>query len=174
MISFDQDSAQPESLVPPRPNLGPEPWPDRQGWPSSADWWMLALVLLVLVAGWRWRRARSKGQTLGSAGPSEISSSGDSSPRQRLIASSEQVRDALIGAFGSPWGSKTTEEIAIEPILLERFERSEVERLITFLTEADRAKFARDESNHLDDWEVWAGGFVARMASGASSRIIGK
>jgi hypothetical protein len=173
-MASDAESTQSEGLVPPRPNLGPEPWPVPPGWTATAGWWVWSLALLLLIAGWRWRRGRSKAGSAGRASSPDPSLELDLSPRRRLIASSEAVRAALIGAFGPGWGSKTTEEIAAEPILAERLDPEEVGHLIEFLRQADRAKFAEDESYRFDDREEWVGSFVSAMAAGATSRIIGR
>ncbi len=172
-MNVDQEPTSAESLVPPRPNLGPEPWPESPRWADAAGWWgaSLALILLILLALWRRRRRPGAGLAMAFLSPSIDP---DCPPRQRLIASSEVIRGALIGAFGPTWGSKTTEEIGDDPSLLERIDPLEVERLVAFLRLADRAKFASGEPESPDDWEAWAAGFVEGLAAGATSRSSGK
>ncbi len=117
----------------------------------------LAILLRPLAAeapDGRRRSIRIEADSLRSIEP-------DGSPGQRLIASSEAVRGALIEAFGPAWGSKTTEEIGDDPALLERIDPDQVERLVAFLKGADRAKFASVEPDSLEDWEAWAASFVS-------------
>lgn len=45
-------------------------------------------------------------------------------------------------AFGAAWLAKTTEEIANDPVLVDRIGPEPAAQLIAFLAEADRAKFA--------------------------------
>ena len=169
----DQAEPSAESLVPPRPNLGPEPWPEPSRWPGAAGWWGAGLGLIVLILLLRARRRRKAKAPVPDEPPSRPVDS-DGSPRQRLIASSEVVRGALIGAFGPAWGSKTTEEIGDDPTLLERFDPDQVDRLVAFLKGADRVKFASAEPETLDDWEAWASAFASGLAAGATSRGNGK
>jgi MYXO-CTERM domain-containing protein len=168
----NQEETSAESLVPPRPNLGPEPWPDSPRWPGAAGWWGVGLALICLLILWRRRRRKTRPAVLVDLETTAIDP--DSSPRQRLIASSEVIRSALIGTFGPAWGSKTTEEIDADPTLLERFEEAEIDRLVAFLKSADRAKFASAEPELVDDWEEWTASFVSGLAAGATSRSIGK
>jgi hypothetical protein len=172
-MNGEQEPTSAETLVPPRPNLGPEPWPEPSRWSDAAGWWgaSLALILLILLALWRRRR---RGRSARPIEPPSPSIDPDGPPRQRLIASSEVIRGALIGAFGPAWGSKTTEEIGDDPSLGERIGAAEVERLVAFLRLADRAKFASSEPESPDDWEAWSAGFVEGLAAGATSRSIGK
>jgi hypothetical protein len=163
-----------ETLVPPRPNLGPEPWPEASRWPVAAGWGGVgvALVLLVLLA--TWRRRRRTGRAVESTNLLAASIDPDSPPRQRLIASSAIVRGALIGAFGPGWGSKTTEEIGDDLALLDRIGPDEGGRLVAFLRLADRAKFASPEPESPEEWEAWAALFVEGLAAGVTSRSNGK
>jgi hypothetical protein len=168
-----QKEASAESLIPPRPNLGPEPWNEAPQWPAAAGWVGSGLALICLFILWLRRRRRKAASVMPDA-PRVPLVDPEGSPGQRLIASSEFVRSALIGAFGPAWGSKTTEEIGDDPTLLGRFDRAEVERLIGFLKSADRVKFASVEPILVDDWEAWATSFVSRLAAGAPSRGTGK
>jgi len=169
----NQPDASAESLVPPRPNLGPEPWPDVHRWPVAAGWWASGLLLIFLFMLW-WRRSRRKARLLVPADLRVPSIDPYGSPRQRLIASSEVVRSALMGAFGPAWGSKTTEEIGEGPTLLERLDQAQVDRLVLFLKVADRVKFALDEPDQVEDWEAWASSFASGLAAGAISKRIGR
>jgi hypothetical protein len=125
-------------LVPPRPNLGPDPIPG----PSSTPALVLVALLLALAAwrGVRWvRRRRLRG---GRAAHPIMPDIPAGSPRDRLIAGSEAVREALAARFGPAWGAKTTEELADRPELADRLGAERTARLVALLEAADRAKFA--------------------------------
>lgn len=59
-----------------------------------------------------------------------------------MIAWSLSIRESMADAFGSAWLAKTTEEIANDSTLVDAIGPEPAERLIAFLAEADRAKFA--------------------------------
>jgi len=150
-------------IIPPRPNLGPEPWVDRPIGPGPLGLGLaaLGLALILALARWRFRReARPVVEVTGDA-TAEV----DRSPRRRVIAASEAVRVALIAAFGPAWGSKTTEEIAADPELGGRLDPGRAEELAAFLRLADRAKFAGDEAAGADEALAWASAFVAGLAA---------
>ena len=171
-MSFEQEKTAAESLVPPRPNLGPEPWPEPSGWPGTRGWAGLVVALIVAAVAWRAVRRRTAGAAVAvEAGPPPDDR--DQSPGRRLIAASEVVRTALIEAFGPAWGSRTTEEVADDPTLAGRLDPAEVDRLVGLLREADRVKFGSAEPDAADDWEVWASGLASALAAGATSRRIG-
>ncbi len=136
-------------LIPPRPNLGPEPLIDSQ---ASVNLGfgigiaiLLALLALIFVVFLR-RRSR-RGKRL--SGVPMFPDTSDESERERMIAWSIAVREALASRFGNVWKARTTEEIADDPQLLAQIGSERSERLIRFLREADRAKFA-DSSAALD------------------------
>ena len=87
------------------------------------------------------------------------------SRRERLIALSRAVREALVARFGPAWRSKTTEEIAREAGLAEAFGPEDAARLLRFLQEADRAKFADEgeppSTPSPDPEEDWVEEFLA-------------
>ncbi|MEW4569749.1 hypothetical protein AB1L88_17945 [Tautonia sp. JC769] len=136
-----------EPIVPPRPNLGPEPWPDPA---PGGEWAPVALALLIglLAAGLglgfrsrsRRRARRRAGGPGGDRGPSSRQSG--SSPEDRRIRRAEVLRDALVNAFGPSWNAKTTEEIGADPALPARLGPEASARAVAILAEADRAKFA--------------------------------
>lgn len=171
-MSGPEEPTRAEGLVPPRPNLGPEPWPDRPGGTTGLGWWGVALGLLLVLALARWRRRLNARPADPDKTPDHIDTP-EPTPRQRLIAASEGVRDALIAAFGPAWASKTTEDIAADPAPSGRLGPDDSERLIEFLRLADRAKFAGESPKSVEDWEGWAVGFRDSLA-GATSRISGK
>ena len=93
-----------------------------------------------------------------------------------LIELSGKVRGALVERFGEAWRAKTTEEIATDPALSEVFGPETAARLIAILSEADRLKFAAEETcpqrEDADDWAAFVSGFLA--AAGARSMTTGK
>lgn len=132
-----------EPVLPPRANLGPEPWPDSS---EGIGWGLvfLGLVVLVAISFALWMRSRrnrrradlqksERGQTRPPAFPSPI---------DRRIRRAERLRDALITAFGPSWSAKTTEEIAADPALPTRLGPEPSARVVAILADADRAKFA--------------------------------
>ncbi len=156
------------SLVPPRPNLGPEPL--EPPWPATAI--LLGVgagLMIVLLLAWRLRRRKPRSPPPPArAVPPEIDSG---SPREQMIARSTAVREALSIRFGNGWRAKTTEEIAADTGLANALGADRAEWLIGFLREADRAKFA-DMSDLLaySDFDRLAA-FVAE--AGATSMIKG-
>jgi hypothetical protein len=137
--------ASARALVPPQPNLGPEPWSE----PQSISRVLLAVVLLVcLLCCWlAWRRlGRRRAQhvrhDLSNQGPP------DATPRGRLVAHSDSIRDVLAKQFGPAWRAKTTEELSAEVRLEEVLGHDQLQELIRFLDEIDQLKFAPKRSNH--------------------------
>jgi hypothetical protein len=170
----DLEPTTAQGLVPPRPNLGPEPWVE--GWDRS---WIVGLSILglavLLLMAWWWRRARrsrSKRPNL-EVEPSQVQEP-DHSPRSRLIASAEAVRSAIVVAHGPAWASKTTEELADEPELVERLGADRAARLVELFRVSDRAKFAGEDPEVVEEWEAWAGHLLEEWSAGATSRSIGK
>jgi hypothetical protein len=164
------------ALVPPRPNLGPEPFVESG---SPVGWAVaLTLVLLAVAAFVAANRRRRKRPSLQLAGEIEALAvlAQTPSPREQLIAQANIVRSALVDRFGESWRAKTTEEIAVELRILEAFDTETLERLLTFLRDADLAKFARElATNHNgtpQGWDDWVTEFVE--AAGASSTIKGR
>jgi len=164
----DPDATSGESLVPPRPNLGPEPWPESSPWAGNIVF--LVGFVVVLLIGWIRRKPRSIPPAKDHAPAVDF----DRSPVQRFVALSEAVRGALLARFGPAWGSKTTEEIGGDPALVSRLDPNDRDRLVAFLELADRVKFGSTEPESLDDWETWASAFVASVKAGATSRINGQ
>lgn len=166
-------------LVPPRPNLGPEPWAETRSRGADLLVFMLALALVIALAGagWRLRRLRARGRHVPRmSGTTATTVSDPPSPRERLIALSRVVREVLIERFGPAWRSKTTEEIAREAGLADTFGPEDAARLLRFLRETDRAKFA-DEGEPIpvstaspDQWADWVEEFLAAGSHAKGAR----
>jgi hypothetical protein len=162
------------SLVPPRPNLGPEPWPKSSPLESL---WLLLGTLILPVAGWLiWRMVRRRGarSNQGSAVPDTL----DVTPRGRLVALSTSTKNALASRFGSTWRAKTTEELAAESPLRDVLGPEMLGQLIEFLDRIDRLKFAPERPYHngqslpeeLAAWDPRVAGLIARIEAKANGR----
>ncbi|HWE36861.1 MAG TPA: hypothetical protein VG406_09875 [Isosphaeraceae bacterium] len=162
-------------LIPPRPNLGPEPWAEEgnpRGWVA---WSVVALVVLAAVAVIVARRRGAKRRKTSKRQMVNISNGSlPTEPRERLVAWSGRARGALVGRFGAAWGARTTEEIAADEALASLLDPGRFEGLVRLLRQADRAKFAGIGDDQGEDWEPWVAAFVAELAAGATSRINGK
>jgi hypothetical protein len=143
------DAAAP-GLVLPRPNLGPEPWQDPQ--PITSAYPALLGLALLLMAVLLWRRYRRKAARKG-RDPLASGDLADShpSPRDRLVALSGSIRDALTVQFGTSCRAKTTEELAADDRLEQLLGQAELRELIRFLDQIDRLKFAPERSDHPQD-----------------------
>lgn len=166
------------SLVPPRPNRGPEPLESSEIPSPLVLGTIAAAILMGLVLLWR-RRAREIGIAPGSREvlPQPL---GDS-PEGRLLALASRVRGLLANRFDPTWLAKTTEEIEGEGTLLEKVGPEEALTCVAILRAADLLKFAGSPRNgsqglstqkeSLEGWERWAESF---FAAGASSKSRGK
>jgi hypothetical protein len=136
--------ANARGLVPPRPNLGPEPWSDPP--PIAISLWVagaLTCLFLGFLAYRRLRRVRINRAGLDRSNPAPR----DNTPRGRLVALSHSIRDLLANKFGTAWRAKTTEELAAEPRLAELLGHNQLQELVRFLDQVDRLKFAPERSN---------------------------
>ncbi len=157
-------------LVPPRPNLGPEPWSER---PVSSSWLALVAIAAFLLMGypaWRLiRRRRKKIPTRPRSAPPWPTDT----PRGQLVAQSYSLRDALAHHFGLTWRAKTIEELALEPRLAAVLDADELSDMIRFLDEVDRLKFAPERSDqdheqlvrHLQSWQPRLAELERKLAS---------
>jgi hypothetical protein len=168
-------------LVPPQPNLGPEPLPEA----GSVDHALLALVFVIAGVGqlglilWLLRKLRNRGRLRAlraeQAGPPSV----PGSLRDQIIARSQELRAALAARFGPSWRAMTTEEIAAGPALADHLGPDRAARLIAFLGAADRAKFAREDDSEPPQPPFDFTGLdellsALRAEAGARSRINGK
>ena len=133
-------------LVPPRPNLGPEPMLAPWSFTAAivATLIVLVLVMTTLLAMLAYlrrfaRRDRLRAECAARHGlPRDF----PESSRERWIIFSRAIRQALATRFGQAWGAKTTEEIAAEHALADVLGPERSAELIHLLQQADRAKFA--------------------------------
>ena len=126
-IAQEEPPAEPPGtpLLPPRPNLGPEPWRDAPG-PGPLELGAtvalavgIAAAAVVLIRARRRRRAAAGS----SPGPSAILEAAEAdglTDADRLLRRAEALREALIAAFGPSWAARTTEEVAAAPVLADR------------------------------------------------------
>lgn len=167
-------------VLPPRPNLGPEPW--SSFWSEHGEMLALGLAVVVIVLGLyrivrpaRFRRREGSEQW-----PTDSASTS-------LAFWSDRVRDRLSSVLDVPTlASWTTEQIAGHPSLVRHLGDERVQELVGFLRTVDRAKFAEIPiaPNEEMAWLDWARSFVAEVDSttgqaprdprGARSRITGK
>jgi hypothetical protein len=135
-------------LVPPRPNLGPEPWREPDATPRLLLAMGIAAVAVVLLA-WLWRRRRAALRARRAATAIAGLAAADPTPRDRLVGLSESIRDALTVQFGSSCRAKTTEELSTDDRLAQLLGEESFRELIQFLDRIDLLKFAPDRSgNH--------------------------
>jgi hypothetical protein len=162
------------SLVPPRPNLGPETWP--KAVPLAGIWLALLISASALLAWVLWRLVRR-----GAARPGQglaTPDSADVTPRGRLVALSTSTKNALASRFGPAWRAKTTEELAAEPALREMLGPEPLQELIQFLDRIDRLKFAPERPNQdrqslheeLADWNPRIAGLISRIQAKTNGR----
>ena len=145
-------------IVLPRPNLGPEPWPNAApggrgcspprsppGWsPCSADG----------SAGEPGRKAE--------AVLSGVVAEPMPFPACELT---DRVRSALLRAFGPTWRARTTEEVAASPDLVARFGEEVAGRVVDYLRAVDRSKFSADPAGPADELDWWASRFAEEFES---------
>jgi hypothetical protein len=135
----------PPGLVPPRPNLGPEPWSEPQSMREplfALSVFVLFLVVsAVLYAIWRRRKiARAPAEK-----PPPIEEAG-ATPRDQLIGLSGSLREALVDRFGPPYRARTIEELFADQKLGEVLGAEQLEQLTHFLVQVDRLKFAPERA----------------------------
>jgi hypothetical protein len=151
----------PRGLVPPRPNLGPEPWTDPQTLRAAPFAVLIVFLLAIATAAlygvWRRRRRahgdREKHLVAGAR-------DGDGTARARLIGLSGSLREALVDRFGPSYRARTVEELFADTQLGDHLGAEKLELLARFLRQVDQLKFAperapREEAvleHELSDW----------------------
>ena len=149
-----------EPIVLPRPNLGPEPWPDTPVWP----WITAAAVLVSLIALIiKHRRKRSQAKAAAAVPPEAAATPSETSPL------TDRVRGALIRAFGPSWRARTTEEVAASPALTERFGPEVAAQVVAYLRACDRAKFSANAANPDEELDWWASRFAEEVQAGGQN-----
>lgn len=165
-------------MVPPRPNLGPEPWSETRfegiTFSRAAP---ITAVLLFLVTAWILLRRRAVRRR--HAAPPADAEVLDDTPSARLLRLAERARETLATRFGPPLRARTTEEIATDATLREALSEVDFGQLIDLLSLADRWKFAlapenaaviRDED--LSRWEAWCEALPAGPRSRSSPPLV--
>jgi hypothetical protein len=150
------------ALVPPRPNLGPEPWSEPN--PLATYFVLGAIVAGLFVVWFGWRRL---GRLRAARAVADLSSQNprDTSPRGRLVALSHSLRTVLAGQFGQAWRAKTNEELSAEPRLAELLGHDQLQELIQILNDIDLLKFAPNRSNsHQESLERQLSAWELRLA----------
>jgi hypothetical protein len=156
----------PRVLVPPRPNLGPEPWSEER----SSPWPLLGVgpVLAALLAGLIWMIRRRRGRRRAVLPPQPVASL--DTPDAQLLSLAVQARETLATRFGPSLRARTTEEIAADTQVKEALGDDHFASLIRLLSTADHWKFASPPENgqtaslleELPHWSAWQGTLLSR------------
>jgi hypothetical protein len=156
----------PRVLVPPRPNLGPEPWSEERLslWPLLG----VGLVLAALLAGAVWIISRRRRRRRAVSTPQPVTSL--DTPDAQLLSLAVQARETLATRFGPSLRARTTEEIAADPQVKEALGDDHFASLIRLLSTADHWKFASPPENgrtaslleELPHWSAWQGTLPSR------------
>ncbi len=141
------NDAAPQGLVPPCPNLGPEPWHDPQSLSRVLPAFLILMVLLLAPLLWRRHRRSAARVRRDQQLPGSLADS-NPTPRDHLLALSASIRDALTVPFGTACRALTTEELAADRRLEALLGDQDLGELIRFLDHVDRVKFAPERSNH--------------------------
>ncbi len=141
------------SAIPPRPNLGPEPFPEPSPslWPAIFSVLILAVVLVVAVLVRRQKGAIRRGAAKIHPGCRQDFGEPLTS-RDRMIALASKVRVALSGRFGPSVLAKTTEELADDPEIGRVLSQAEFDDLIGLLNTIDRMKFSDVGLGNRENW----------------------
>ncbi|HMF38799.1 MAG TPA: hypothetical protein VKF17_19345 [Isosphaeraceae bacterium] len=153
-------------LVPPRPNLGPEPWSEERLsiWPLLG----VGLVLAALLAGAIWLIRRRRKSRLAVSPPQPVTSL--DTPDAQLLSLAVQARETLATRFGPSLRARTTEEISNDAVVKEGLGDDHFASLIRLLSTADHWKFASPPENgqtaslleELSHWSAWQGSLPSR------------
>lgn len=164
-------------LVPPRPNLGPEPWRDvRPGSRLLLPAVLVAFAVVALLLGLAWRRRRAA--LLARRTLADLAVAAPPTPRDRLVELSESIRDALTVPFGTSGRAKTTEELASDERLAGLLGDDDFRELIRFLDRIDVLKFAAERGDNgqaeleelLSSWEPRIATLDARIRARPKAR----
>ena len=142
-------------LVPPRPNLGPEPWSEER----SSLWPLLGVGLVLFAAVWMISRRRRRRRAV--TPPQPVTSL--DTPDAQLLSLAVQARETLAARFGPSLRARTTEEISNDTVLKEALGDDHFQSLIRLLSMADYWKFASAPENgqteslleELPHWSAW-------------------
>lgn len=156
-----------DRILPPRPNLGPEPWDDR----SFTDLFIIiAFVLFVINALlFIYKLLMDIRGSARSNRSSSTENPANDDPKAVWVAWSNRVRAALDREFGAGHSARTTEEIEGDSAIKTGMNADRRDRLIAFLRAADQAKFG-GESIALDPetrsiWDDWVQEFCRSCES---------
>jgi hypothetical protein len=166
-----EDPAEESSSLPPRPNPGPEPWPE-SGWPSA--WWLMLGLPVIALASWRFRRARMISKNLHASVAQPDEGHEADSPAEKLVQLTERLREVLVVRFGANWAALTTEEI--ERTLPSKEFAIPVDSIAKLFRAADRVKFGHQavEEGYLAEAETLALVVTRALFEGAISNQNGK
>ncbi len=156
LSNFDRSAP----LLPPRPNLGPEAWPEsieetRVNVEAITFGFGLFAILLLLI-GFRWlsQRHRNRTEIRDPVVDARTRATDPSLPApDRLLAQAEAIRESLIKALGPQWGARTTEELVDSEEIVQQLEPEQSQYIIAILRRADQLKFAgdlRSNDSHLN------------------------
>jgi hypothetical protein len=148
-------------LVPPRPNLGPEPWSEvstRRDLP-----WIIGSLAAGLLLCICWFVIRRRGRRRRAIPPLVQHVIGIDDPAAQLVNLAGQVREMLATRFGPSIRARTTEELSADPAIKEALGGDRLESLIRLLRAADLWKFASPPDNgqteslleELPHWSTW-------------------
>ena len=153
-------------LVPPRPNLGPEPWSEERSslWPLLG----VGLVLAALLAGAVWIISRRRRRRRAVSTPQPVASL--DTPDAQLLSLAVQARETLVTRFGPSLRARTTEEISNDAVVKEALGDDHFQSLIRLLSTADHWKFASAPENgqteslleELPHWSAWQSTLLSR------------
>jgi hypothetical protein len=177
VINFLAQAMTAAPIVPPRPNLGPEPMLAPAPSSRIVLGFAAALVVGSLIV-WRMRRRhKPRARSLTSDASQGQSQALPDAPRLQFIIFAEMLRRALVARFGPHWQAKTTEEICSEADLAALLGPERRGQLARLLHIGDRAKFAweLDEQDQGEEWARVVSALVDAIApAGATSTIKGK
>ncbi len=159
-----------KALVPPRPNLGPDPLPDG----VATGWWVglsVLVVMVVMASLWRWRRRRRVMNAASLEAAVGLGGASGASAEDLMLGLGVSVRGLLIERFGQVWRAKTTEELATSLDLAKILGEEGLAELVAVLDRVDQIKFAsageesgRSLEGELGMWRPRADGVMERLS----------